>query len=284
MDLESTVYMVRVSFDQKPFRKTIMQLYDGNVYASPSKHTEVGRKIIEENPDHPGSLGIAISEAVEDALSDEKTKYTLGSVLNHVILHQTVIGQEIETQLEIAEEEADIMIACAGGGSNFGGALFPFIREKIKGNTDCEFLAVEPSACPTLSQGEYKYDFGDEVGFTPLLKMFTLGHNFVAPSVHAGGLRYHGMNTQVSLLRNEGYITPRTAKQTEVFAAGKLFAKCEGVIPAPETNHAIKVAIDEAQKCKQTGEEKTIVVNFSGHGLMDFKGYGSYMDGSMEDC
>jgi tryptophan synthase beta chain len=284
MDLESTVYMVRVSFDQKPFRKTIMQLYDGNVYASPSKHTEVGRKIIEENPDHPGSLGIAISEAVEDALSDEKTKYTLGSVLNHVILHQTVIGQEIETQLEIAEEEADIMIAWAGGGSNFGGALFPFIREKIKGNTDCEFLAVEPSACPTLSQGEYKYDFGDEVGFTPLLKMFTLGHNFVAPSVHAGGLRYHGMNTQVSLLRNEGYITPRTAKQTEVFAAGKLFAKCEGVIPAPETNHAIKVAIDEAQKCKQTGEEKTIVVNFSGHGLMDFKGYGSYMDGSMEDC
>jgi tryptophan synthase beta chain len=284
MDLESTVYMVRVSFDQKPFRKTIMQLYDGNVYASPSKHTEVGRKIIEENPDHPGSLGIAISEAVEDALSDEKTKYTLGSVLNHVILHQTVIGQEIETQLEIAEEEADIMIACAGGGSNFGGALFPFIREKIKGNTDCEFLAVEPSACPTLSQGEYKYDFGDEVGFTPLLKMFTLGHKFVAPSVHAGGLRYHGMNTQVSLLRNEGYITTRTAKQTEVFAAGKLFAKCEGVIPAPETNHAIKVAIDEAQKCKQTGEEKTIVVNFSGHGLMDFKGYGSYMDGSMEDC
>ena len=284
MDLECTVYMVRVSFDQKPFRKTIMQLYDGNVYASPSNQTAVGRKILEETPDHPGSLGIAISEAVEDALSDEKTKYTLGSVLNHVILHQTVIGQEIQTQLEIAEEEPDTMIACVGGGSNFGGSLFPFIKEKIKGNTDCEFLAVEPSACPTLSEGEYTYDFGDEVGFTPLLKMFTLGHNFVAPSVHAGGLRYHGMNTQVSLLKNEGYITPRTAHQTEVFAAGKMFAKCEGVIPAPETNHAIKVAIDEAQKCKQTGEEKTIVVNFSGHGLMDFKGYGSFMDGSMEDC
>ncbi|AWX31593.1 MAG: TrpB-like pyridoxal phosphate-dependent enzyme [Methanosphaera sp.] len=284
MDLDCTVYMVRVSFDQKPFRKTIMQLYDGNVYASPSNQTAVGRKILEETPDHPGSLGIAISEAVEDALSDEKTKYTLGSVLNHVILHQTVIGQEIQTQLEIAEEEPDTMIACVGGGSNFGGSLFPFIKEKIKGNTDCEFLAVEPSACPTLSEGEYTYDFGDEVGFTPLLKMFTLGHNFVAPSVHAGGLRYHGMNTQVSLLKNEGYITPRTAHQTEVFAAGKMFAKCEGVIPAPETNHAIKVAIDEAQKCKQTGEEKTIVVNFSGHGLMDFKGYGSFMDGSMEDC
>ncbi|MDO5826466.1 MAG: TrpB-like pyridoxal phosphate-dependent enzyme [Methanosphaera sp.] len=284
MDLESTVYMVRVSFDQKPFRKTIMQLYDGNIYASPSNNTEVGRKILEETPDHPGSLGIAISEAVEDALQDEKTKYTLGSVLNHVILHQTVIGQEIQTQLEIAEEEPDTMIACVGGGSNFGGSLFPFIREKIKGNTDCEFLAVEPSACPTLSQGEYTYDFGDEVGFTPLLKMFTLGHDFVAPSVHAGGLRYHGMNTQVSLLKNEGYITPRTAHQTEVFAAGKMFAKCEGIIPAPETNHAVKVAIDEAQKCKQTGEEKTIVVNFSGHGLMDFKGYASFMDGSMEDC
>ena len=284
MDLDCTVYMVRVSFDQKPFRKTIMQLYDGNVYASPSNQTAVGRKILEETPDHPGSLGIAISEAVEDALSDEKTKYTLGSVLNHVILHQTVIGQEIQTQLEIAEEEPDTMIACVGGGSNFGGSLFPFIKEKIKGNTDCEFLAVEPSACPTLSEGEYTYDFGDEVGFTPLLKMFTLGHNFVAPSVHAGGLRYHGMNTQVSLLKNEGYITPRTAHQTEVFAAGKMFAKYEGVIPAPETNHAIKVAIDEAQKCKQTGEEKTIVVNFSGHGLMDFKGYGSFMDGSMEDC
>lgn len=283
MDLEATVYMVRVSFDQKPFRKTVMQLYDGNVYASPSNNTEVGRKILEETPDHPGSLGIAISEAVEEALGDEKVKYTLGSVLNHVILHQTVIGQEIQTQLEIEEAEPDTMIACVGGGSNFGGSLFPFLREKIKGNTECEFIAAEPSACPTLSQGEYTYDFGDNMGFTPLLKMFTLGHDFVAPSVHAGGLRYHGMNSQVSLLTKEGYITPKTAHQNDVFAAGKLFAQCEGVIPAPETNHAIKIAIDEAQKCKQTGEEKTIVVNFSGHGLLDFKGYESFMNGSMEN-
>lgn len=283
MDLEATVYMVKVSFNQKPFRKTIMQLYDGNVYASPSTKTKVGRQILEETPDHPGSLGIAISEAVEDALSDEKVKYTLGSVLNHVILHQTVIGQEIQTQLEIAEETPDTMIACVGGGSNFGGALFPSLKEKIKGNTDCEFLAAEPSACPTLTQGEYRYDFGDNVGFTPLFKMFTLGHDFVAPSVHAGGLRYHGMNAQVSLLTKEGYITPRTVTQTDVFKAGKLFAQTEGVVPAPETCHAIKVAIEEAQKCKQTGEEKTIVMNFSGHGLLDFKGYESFLDGSLEN-
>lgn len=282
MDLEATVYMVKVSFNQKPFRKTIMQLYDGNVYASPSTNTEVGRKILEETPDHPGSLGIAISEAVEDALQDEKVKYTLGSVLNHVILHQTVIGQEIKTQLEIAEEEPDTMIACVGGGSNFGGSLFPFMKDKIEGNSDVEFLAAEPASCPSLSEGEYRYDFGDQVGFTPLFKMFTLGHDFVAPSVHAGGLRYHGMNSQVSLLKNEGYITPRTAKQTDIFAAGKMFAQCEGIVPAPETCHALKVAIDEAQKCKQTGEDKTIVVNFSGHGLLDFKGYESFLDGTLE--
>ncbi len=283
MGLEANVYMVRVSYDQKPFRKTIMRMYDGNVFASPSSRTEVGRKILDEMPDTPGSLGIAISEAVEEALADDKTKYTLGSVLNHVVLHQTVIGQEIEKQLEIAEEEPDVMIGCVGGGSNFGGAMFPFLREKIKGNTDCEFLAVEPSACPTLTEGRYDYDFGDNVGFTPLLKMYTLGHDFIAPAVHAGGLRYHGMNSQVSLLTHEGYITPVTAHQTDVFAAGKLFAKCEGVIPAPETDHAVKVAIDEAKKCKKTGEERTIVVNFSGHGLMDFKGYESYLDGTMKN-
>lgn len=283
MGLEANVYMVRVSYNQKPFRKTIMRMYDGNVFASPSNRTEVGRKILKETPDTPGSLGIAISEAVEEALADEKTKYTLGSVLNHVILHQTVIGQEIEKQLEIAEEEPDTMIACVGGGSNFGGSLFPFLREKIKGNTDCEFIAAEPSACPSMSQGDYAYDFGDNIGFTPLLKMYTLGHDFVAPAVHAGGLRYHGMNSQVSLLAHEGYITPRTAHQKDIFAAGKFFANCEGVIPAPETNHAIKIAIDEVKKCKETGEEKTIVVNFSGHGLMDFKGYENFLDGTMEN-
>ena len=283
MDIDCTVYMVKVSFEQKPFRKSIMQVYDGNVYPSPSMNTEVGRKINKETPNHPGSLGIAISEAVEEALADEKTKYSLGSVLNHVILHQTVIGQEIKTQLEIAEEEADTVIACVGGGSNFGGAVFPLMKDKINGNSNTEFIAVEPAACPTLTQGEYKYDFGDNMAFTPLLKMFTLGHDFVAPCDHAGGLRYHGMNPQVSLLANEGYITSKTALQTDVFAAGQLFAKTEGVIPAPETNHAIKVAIDEAKKCKETGEEKTIVINFSGHGLMDYKGYASFMDGTMEN-
>ncbi len=284
MGIDCTVYMVRISYEQKPFRKGIMQLYNSTLYPSPSENTEVGKSFLKEDPNTPGSLGMAISEAVEDALSDDKVRYTLGSVLNHVILHQTVIGQEIQTQLEIAEEEADTMIACVGGGSNFGGALFPFLREKIKGNSDTEFIAVEPSACPTLTQGDYDYDFGDNVGYTPLLKMYTLGHNFVAPSVHAGGLRYHGMNTQVSLLAHEGYIKPVTAQQNDVFRAGQLFANCEGVIPAPETNHAVKAAIDEALKCKETGEEKTIVVNFSGHGLMDLKGYETFISGDLENA
>ena len=266
MGIDCTVYMVRVSYDQKPFRKGVMQLYNSTIHASPSTNTEVGRKVLEETPDTPGSLGIAISEAVEDALSDDNVRYTLGSVLNHVILHQTVIGQEIKTQLEIAEEEPDTMIACVGGGSNFGGAMFPFMKDKIDGNSDTEFIAVEPSACPTLTQGSYDYDFGDNVGFTPLLKMYTLGHEFVAPSVHAGGLRYHGMNTQVSLLTHEGYITPKAVHQRDVFSAGQMFANCEGIIPAPETCHAIAATIDEARRCKETGEEKTIVMNFSGHG------------------
>ena len=283
MGIDCTVYMVRVSYDQKPFRKAIMELYNSTIYASPSTQTEVGRKVLEETPDTPGSLGIAISEAVEDAISDDKVRYTLGSVLNHVILHQTVIGQEIKTQLEIAEEEPDTMIACVGGGSNFGGSMFPFMKDKIDGNTDTEFIAVEPSACPTLTQGSYDYDFGDNVGFTPLLKMYTLGHDFVAPSVHAGGLRYHGMNTQVSLLTHEGYITPKAVHQKDVFTAGQMFANCEGVIPAPETCHAIAATIEEARKCKETGEEKTIVMNFSGHGLMDLKGYESFIDGTLEN-
>ena len=248
MGIDCTVYMVRVSYDQKPFRKGVMQLYNSTIHASPSTNTEVGRKVLEETPDTPGSLGIAISEAVEDALSDDNVRYTLGSVLNHVILHQTVIGQEIKTQLEIAEEEPDTMIACVGGGSNFGGAMFPFMKDKIDGNSDTEFIAVEPSACPTLTQGSYDYDFGDNVGFTPLLKMYTLGHEFVAPSVHAGGLRYHGMNTQVSLLTHEGYITPKAVHQRDVFTAGQMFANCEGIIPAPETCHAIAATIDEARK------------------------------------
>ena len=281
MDMECNVYMVKVSFNQKPQRKTIMNMYDGNVFASPSDNTHIGRNVLKETPDHPGSLGIAISEAVEEALEDESTKYCLGSVLNHVMLHQTIIGEEIKTQLEIADEELDTMVACVGGGSNFAGAAFPFIKDKIKGNSDSEFIAVEPSACPTLTQGSYEYDYGDTEGFTPLLKMFTLGHDFVAPSVHAGGLRYHGMSPIISLLVNEGYIQPRTAHQRDVFKAGILFANCEGIVPAPETTHAVKVAIDEAKKCKETGEEKTIVVNFSGHGNLDLKGYENYFSGNM---
>ena len=284
LDLDCTVYMVKVSFNQKPDRKNIMDIYNGKVYASPSENTKIGREILSNNPDHPGSLGVAISEAMEEALENDDVKYTLGSVLNHVMLHQTVIGQELKTQLEIAEEQPDVMIACAGGGSNLAGSLFPFIKDKIDGNSDTQFIAVEPSACPTLTEGKYEYDFGDINGFTPMLKMFTLGHDFVAPSVHAGGLRYHGMSPQVSLLTKEGYIEPRSAHQREVFEAGVTFARNEGVLPAPETTHAVKVAIDEAIKCKQTGEEKTIVMNFSGHGMLDLKGYASYFDGTMQNA
>ena len=284
LDLECTVYMVKVSFNQKPDRKNIMNIYNGNVYASPSENTKVGREILSKDPDHPGSLGVAISEAMEEALENENVKYTLGSVLNQVMLHQTVIGQELKTQLEIAEEEPDVMIACAGGGSNFAGSLFPFIKDKIDGNSDTKFIAVEPSACPTLTEGKYEYDFGDVNGFTPMLKMFTLGHDFVAPTVHAGGLRYHGMSPQVSLLTKEGFIEPTSAHQRDVFEAGILFARNEGVLPAPETTHAIKATIDEALKCKQTGEEKTIVMNFSGHGMLDLKGYASYFEGTMQNA
>ena len=284
LDLECTVYMVKVSFNQKPDRKNIMNIYDGQVFASPSENTEIGRQILKENPDHPGSLGVAISEAMEEALQNDDVKYSLGSVLNHVMLHQTIIGQELKVQLEKAEEEPDIMIACAGGGSNLAGSLFPFIKDKIEGNSDTEFIAVEPSACPTLTEGSYDYDFGDINGFTPMLKMFTLGHDFVAPSVHAGGLRYHGMSPIVSLLTKEGFINPRSVHQRDVFDAGITFARTEGIVPAPETTHAIKVAIDEALKCKQTGEEKTIVLNFSGHGMLDLKGYASYFEGTMQNA
>ena len=284
LDLECTVYMVKVSFNQKPDRKNIMNIYNGQVFASPSENTAVGRQILEENPQHPGSLGVAISEAMEEALLNDEVKYSLGSVLNHVMLHQTIIGQELKVQLEKADEEPDVMIACAGGGSNFAGSLFPFIKDKIDGNSDTEFIAVEPSACPTLTEGVYDYDFGDTNGFTPMLKMFTLGHDFVAPTVHAGGLRYHGMSPIISLLTKDGYISPRAVHQKDVFDAGIIFARNEGIVPAPETTHAIRAAIDEALKCKETGEEKTIVFNFSGHGMLDLKGYASYFDGTMQNA
>ncbi|MDR0911421.1 MAG: TrpB-like pyridoxal phosphate-dependent enzyme [Methanobrevibacter sp.] len=281
MGIECDVYMVKVSYNQKPFRKTVMETYKGNIYASPSDNTEVGRKILKETPEHPGSLGIAISEAIEVALEDEKTKYSLGSVLNHVMLHQTVIGQELKKQLEIAEEEPDTYIACVGGGSNFAGSMYPTIKDKIDGKIDADIIAVEPSSTPSLTQGKYEYDFGDTMGFTPMLKMFTLGHDFVAPSVHAGGLRYHGMSPQVSVLKQAGIIEARSVHQEEIFKAAQLFANTEAIIPAPESSHAIKIAIDEARKAKETGEEKTIVFNLSGHGLLDLQGYADYLSGNL---
>ena len=281
--LDCTVYMVRVSFDQKPYRKTIMQIYNGEINASPSDKTAFGRKILAENPEHPGTLGIAISEAVEDALNDEKVFYTLGSVLNHVLLHQTVIGLETKKQLESIDETPDVMVACVGGGSNFGGAIFPFVKDKIYGDLDCKFIAVEPKACPSLTKGEYKYDYGDTEGLTPLMKMYTLGHNFVPPSIHTGGLRYHGTSPLVALLVHEGLVEGRSVQQTDVFKSGQIFANKEGIIPAPESSHAIKVGIDEALKCKKTGEEKTIVINLSGHGLLDLQGYEDFLEGKLED-
>lgn len=283
MDMECKVYMVKVSFNQKPFRKTIMQLYGGNVVPSPSPETEYGRKVLAENPDHPGSLGIAISEAMEEALQNDKVYYTLGSVLNHVLLHQTVIGLETQKQLEIADESPDVMIGCVGGGSNFGGAIFPFMKDHIDGKIDCKFLAAEPKSCPTLTKGDYCYDFADAGEMTPRMKMHTLGHDFVPPSVHAGGLRYHGMSPQVALLVKEGLVEGRTVTQNEVFQSGVTFAKAEGVVPAPETCHAIKVAIDEAKECKKTGEEKTIVVSFSGHGMLDLQGYDDYLNDKLPE-
>jgi tryptophan synthase beta chain len=282
MGLDCTVYMVKVSFEQKPYRKTIMQVYDGEVIPSPSERTEFGRKVLAEDPNHPGSLGIAISEAMEEALLDEKAYYSLGSVLNHVMLHQTVIGLETKKQMEKIGEDPDVMIGCVGGGSNFAGATFPFIKDQLDEKIDCKFIAAEPSSCPTLTEGEYKYDFGDTAGLTPLLKMYTLGHEFVPPSVHAGGLRYHGMSSLVSLLLHEGIIEARSVEQSDIFKSGTTFAKCEGVVPAPETCHAIKVGIDEALECKKNKEEKNIIINFSGHGMLDLKGYDDYINGTLQ--
>lgn len=281
--LDCKVYMVRISFKQKPYRKTIMQLYNSEILPSPSDKTEFGRKMLEKDPNHPGSLGIAISEAIEDALKDEKTYYSLGSVLNHVMLHQTVIGLETKKQMEKIDETPDVIVGCVGGGSNFAGAVFPFVKDKLDGDLDCQFIAAEPTSCPTLTQGEYKYDFGDTAGLTPLIKMYTLGHDFIPPSVHAGGLRYHGMSPLVALLVHEGIVEGRTVSQTELFKSGEVFANVEGVIPAPETCHAIKIGMDEAIKCRRSGEEKNIIINFSGHGLLDLQGYDDYLSGNLKD-
>ncbi len=281
--LECTVYMVRVSYQQKPFRKSLMHIWGAEVYPSPSERTQAGKRILQENPNTPGSLGIAISEAVEDAATHEDTNYSLGSVLNHVLLHQTVIGLEAKKQLELLGEKPDILIGCVGGGSNFAGFSFPFIGDILEGRLQAEVIAVEPTSCPTLTKGVYRYDFGDTAGLTPLLLMYTLGHTFEPPEIHAGGLRYHGDAPLVCQLVKEGIIKARAYPQNPCFEAAVLFARTEGTIPAPETSHAIKAAIDEAIKCRETGEEKVIVFNFSGHGHFDLAAYDAYLEGQLED-
>ncbi|HUV82976.1 MAG TPA: TrpB-like pyridoxal phosphate-dependent enzyme [archaeon] len=280
-DIECMVYMVKASYHQKPYRKSLMNLWGANVIPSPSTQTQAGRSVLEKTPDTSGSLGIAISEAVEDAATHENTKYSLGSVLNHVMLHQTIIGQEAKAQLAKVDDYPDTVIGCVGGGSNFAGVSFPFMHDKIKENKDIDIVAVEPSACPTLTGGGFRYDFGDSVGLTPLLKMYTLGHDFVPPPIHAGGLRYHGDSPIISQLYADGLMRAVAYHQTEIFDAAVTFARSEGIVPAPESAHAIKCTIDEALKCKKTGEEKTILFNLSGHGHFDMGAYDSYFNGSL---
>ena len=280
-EIDCTVYMVRVSYDQKPFRRTIMETYGSKVHASPSPTTEFGRKMLKEHPNTTGSLGMAITEAIEVAVKDPNVKYSLGSVLNAVMLHQTVIGLETMDQMKKAEIKPDYMVGCVGGGSNFSGFVFPLMGEKIKGKTDCEFIAAEPKAAASFTEGEYRYDFGDTGGMTPLLKMFTLGHEFVPSPIHAGGLRYHGMSPLLSEAYNQGLMSARCYDQTETFDAGMLFARTEGIIPAPESSHAIKAAIELALEAKAKNEEKTIVFSLSGHGLLDLAGYEKHITGKL---
>ncbi len=283
MGLQCMVYMVRISYDQKPYRRVMMKTYGADVVPSPSQLTEAGRKALAESPDSPGSLGLAISEAVEDAAKRDDTKYSLGSVLNHVLLHQTIIGQEAMKQMEIAGDYPDILIACHGGGSNFAGLTFPFLRDKIKGDRkNLRVIAVEPKACPTLTQGPREYDFGDVAGNTPLLMMHTLGHKFIPPPVHAGGLRYHGSAPLVSHLLAAGYIEAEAYAQGEVFASAIRFAQCEGTIPAPESAHAIHSVVMHALKAREAGEKKVILFNLSGHGHFDLSAYDSYLAGTMD--
>ncbi|MBD3422153.1 MAG: TrpB-like pyridoxal phosphate-dependent enzyme [Chitinivibrionales bacterium] len=283
--LECKVFMVRISFDQKPFRKMMMQTWGANCVASPSNETNAGRSFLEKDPDTPGSLGMAISEAIEAAVADSSgaTKYSLGSVLNHVLMHQTIIGLEAKKQLaKIGVGKPDIVIGCAGGGSNFAGLAFPFTYDKING-ADIEIIPVEPTSCPTMTRGLFAYDFGDTAGTTPLAPMHTLGHSFVPPPIHAGGLRYHGMAPLVSQAIVEGLFAPRSIHQIECYQGAVQWARTEGIIPAPETSHAIAAVIQEALKAKQEGKEKTILFNLSGHGLMDLVGYNKYFEGELSD-
>lgn len=280
--LECKVYMVKVSYNQKPYRRMMMQTWGAECVASPSEETNAGRKILEQNPDSPGSLGIAISEAVEAAVQNETTKYSLGSVLNHVMLHQTVNGLECQKQMALTGDYPDVVIGCAGGGSNFAGLSFPYVRDKINGK-DIDIIAVEPTSCPTMTKGPFSYDFGDTVQMTPLLPMHTLGHTFIPEPIHAGGLRYHGMAPLVSQLILDNLVRPVSVPQTETFKAGVTFARTEAFISAPETNHAVAIAIQEALKAKEEGKEKVILLNWSGHGLVDMAAYEAYFSGQLAD-
>ena len=281
--LELRVYMVKGSMQQKPYRKTVMETYGANVFPSPSDTTEVGRRLLKEYPDTSGSLGCAISEAIEAALGKENCRYALGSVLNHVLLHQSVVGLETKAAIEMLDEYPDIVIGCAGGGSNLGGLMSPFIQDKLLGKRSPEFIAVEPASCPSLTRGRYAYDFGDTGRTTPLLKMYTIGSGYIPHPNHAGGLRFHGMSPILSKLKHDGVIGARSVPQRSVFEAAALFAKYETILPAPESSHAIRVAIDEALRCKESGEAKTILFCLSGTGYFDMTAYNSYLDGSMSD-
>lgn len=279
--LELAVYMVKVSYHQKPYRRSIMQTFGAQVIASPSMSTKAGRKILTDHPNYQGSLGTAISEAVELAMQTPNCKYTLGSVLNHVMLHQTVIGLEAEKQMEMAGEYPDVVIGCFGGGSNFSGITFPFLRHKLTEGKEIRIIAAEPSSCPKLTRGQFQYDFGDEAGYTPLIPMFTLGHNFAPANIHAGGLRYHGAGSIVSQLMKDGLMDAVDIKQLDTFKAATLFAQSEGIIPAPESSHAIAAAIKEAEQAKLEGKQRTILFNLSGHGLIDMSAYDQYLSGDL---
>jgi len=281
--IDVQVFMVRVSYNQKPYRRALMETYGARCIASPSNETQYGRSVLEKTPQSNGSLGIAISEAVEVAASRDDTKYALGSVLNHVLLHQTVIGQEAMAQLELAGDYPDIIIGCTGGGSNFSGIVFPFLGSQLRGGAKVRIIAIEPSACPSLTRGRYAYDFGDTGRMTPLAKMHTLGSSFMPPGFHAGGLRYHGMAPLVSHIKNLGLIEARAYPQTEVFEAGVLFAREEGIVPAPEANHAVKGAIDEAVRCREEGKSRAILFNLCGHGHFDMQAYTDYFAGKLVD-
>jgi len=281
--IDVTVFQVRVSYDQKPYRRALMETYGARCLPSPSNETEYGRAVLKQRPDHPGSLGIAISEAVEIAAKNDDTKYALGSVLNHVMLHQTVVGQEAIEQMQMADAWPDVLIGCTGGGSNFAGLVFPFIGQGLRGGKKSRVVAVEPAACPTLTRGKLAYDFGDTGHMTPLVKMHTLGSTFTPPGFHAGGLRYHGMGPLISHLLDLKLIEAVAYQQTECFAAGVQFARTEGIVPAPEANHAVKAAIDEALRCKREGRSETILFNLSGHGHFDMAAYMAYNSGSLTD-